>query len=174
MTRPRCFSRTVPNPATGQRRISPSFATPGDRVAASVARLDAEALQHVLNLELSHRMKNTLAMVQAIARQTLRSIPDQVPVEAFSARLKALSTAHMALLQRGWTEARMSDVVESVVGTLQGIERFDMAGPARHARARATLSMSLLLHELSTNALKYGALSEPGGRVSVCLGRRGR
>lgn len=139
----------------------------GDRVAASVARLDAEALQHVLNLELSHRMKNTLAMVQAIAKQTLRSVPDQVPVEAFNARLKALSTAHMALLQRKWTEARMSDVVRSVVGTLEGIERFDMDGPHVILGARATLSMSLLLHELSTNALKYGALSEPGGRVSV-------
>ncbi|MBR0900818.1 GAF domain-containing protein [Bradyrhizobium tropiciagri] len=139
----------------------------GDRVAASVARLDAEALQHVLNLELSHRMKNTLAMVMAIARQTLRSVPDQAPIEAFSARLQALSSAHMALLQQRWTEAKIYEVVRSVLGAIEAIDRFDISGPAVKLGARATLSMSLLLHELSTNALKYGALSRPTGRVSV-------
>jgi two-component sensor histidine kinase len=139
----------------------------GDRVAASVARLDAEHLQHILNLELSHRMKNTLAMVMAIARQTLRSVPDQAPVEAFSARLQALSTAHMALLQQRWTEAKMFEVVKSVLGTVESVERFDLEGPSVKLGARATLSMSLLLHELSTNALKYGSLSQPSGSVSV-------
>ncbi|WP_339035180.1 GAF domain-containing protein [Bradyrhizobium symbiodeficiens] len=139
----------------------------GDRIAASVARLEAEALQAVLNLELSHRMKNTLAMVMAIARQTLRSIPDQAPVEAFNARLQALSTAHMTLMQQRWSEAKIFDVVKSVLGTMEGIERFDLDGPAVDLGARATLSMSLLLHELSTNAIKYGALSEPAGRVAV-------
>lgn len=139
----------------------------GDRVAAGVARLDAEDLQQVLNLELSHRMKNTLAMVMAIARQTLRSVPDQAPIEAFSARLQALSSAHMALLQQRWTEAKIYEVVRSVLGAIEGIDRFDISGPLVKLGARATLSMSLLLHELSTNALKYGALSRPAGRVSV-------
>ena len=139
----------------------------GDRVAASVARLDAEALQRVLNLELSHRMKNTLAMVQAIAKQTLRSVPDQTPVEAFRLRLQALSTAHEALLQQSWTAARMADVVSNVLGVLEGSGRFKISGPAVNIGARATLSLSLLLHELSTNALKHGALSVPSGRVAV-------
>jgi PAS domain S-box-containing protein len=139
----------------------------GDRVAASVARFDAEALQQVLNLELSHRMKNTLAMVQAIAKQTLRSVPDQNPVETFKARLQALSSAHMSLLQRNWDSANMADILQSVLQAFGGADRFDIAGPAINLGARATLSMSLLLHELSTNALKYGALSAPGGRVSV-------
>ncbi|WP_334249390.1 sensor histidine kinase [Bradyrhizobium symbiodeficiens] len=112
-------------------------------------------------------MKNTLAMVMAIARQTLRSIPDQAPVEAFNARLQALSTAHMTLMQQRWSEAKIFDVVKSVLGTMEGIERFDLDGPAVNLGARATLSMSLLLHELSTNAIKYGALSEPAGRVAV-------
>ncbi|MGE0765731.1 MAG: GAF domain-containing protein [Hyphomicrobiaceae bacterium] len=139
----------------------------GDRVAASLARLDAEALQHVLNLELSHRMKNTLAMVQAIAKQTLRSVPDQAPVEAFGARLQALSTAHMTLLQQGWTQAKINDVVGSVLGTLEATEQFTVHGPSLDIGARAALSLSLLLHELMTNALKYGALSQPEGCISI-------
>ena len=112
-------------------------------------------------------MMATLALVHAYARQTLRSVPGQAPVEAFSARLQALSTAHTALLQQRWAEARMSDVVKGALGTLEGNERFDMEGPSIRLGARATLSLSLLLHELSTNALKYGALSRPGGRVAV-------
>lgn len=139
----------------------------GDRVAASVARFDAEALQQVLNLELSHRMKNTLAMVQAIAKQTLRSVPDQGPVETFRARLQALSTAHLSLLQRNWASARIDAIVGSVLEAFGGEDRFDLAGPAINLGARATLSLSLLLHELSTNALKYGALSQPAGRIAV-------
>ena len=87
----------------------------GDRVAASVARFDAEALQRFLNLELRHRMKNTLATVQAIAKLTLRSVPDQTPVEAFASRLQALSTAHDALLRQNWTAAEMGDVVKGSV-----------------------------------------------------------
>lgn len=139
----------------------------GDRLAAGVGRLDAEALQRTLNLELSHRMKNTLAMVMAIARQTLRSIPDQAPVEAFNARLQALSTAHMALLQQHWTAAKISEVVRGVVGAVEGLDRFTISGPAVSLGARTTLSSSLLLHELATNALKYGALSAPTGRVAI-------
>ncbi len=138
-----------------------------DRVAASVARFDAEALQRFLNLELSHRMKNTLAMVQAIAKQTLRSVPDQAPVAAFRLRLQALSTAHEALLQKSWAAADMGDLVRNVLGVAGAIDRFSIGGPAVNIGPHATLSLSLLLHELSTNAMKYGALSRPPGRVSV-------
>ena len=139
----------------------------GDRVAASVARSDAEALQRLLNLELSHRMKNTLAMVQAIAKLTLRSVPDPAPVEAFDSRLMALATAHDILLKGSWSAAPMGDVVKSVVGNIQSLDRFQVTGPHVALGARATLSMSLLLHELSTNALKYGALSQPDGHVDI-------
>jgi two-component sensor histidine kinase len=139
----------------------------GDRVAADVARLEAEALQQVLNLELSHRMKNTLAMVQAVAKQTLRSVPDQGPVEAFRSRLQAMSSAHEALLQQSWASAKMLDIVKSVVGAIENIDRFVIEGPSLQIGPRATLSLSLLLHELSTNALKYGSLSQPGGTVRI-------
>jgi two-component sensor histidine kinase len=139
----------------------------GDRVEASVARFDAEAAQHVLNLELSHRMKNTMAIVQAIGKQTLRSVPNQAPVEAFNARLEALATAHEVLLQQNWVAADMNQVVSKVLGTVQKAERFKVEGPPVKLGPRATLTLSLLLHELATNALKYGAWSTPAGRVSV-------
>jgi two-component sensor histidine kinase len=139
----------------------------GDRIAASVARADAEAVQRVLNLELSHRMKNTFALVQAIAKQTLRAVPDQVPVQAFASRLLALSTAHDALLKQNWTAAEIGDVVKGAVGNIERIDRFTLNGPEVTIGPRSTLSLSLLLHELSTNALKYGALSRPDGHVHV-------
>lgn len=139
----------------------------GERVAASVARVEAERLQKVLNLELSHRMKNTFAMVQALATQTLRVVPDQTPVDIFLKRLQALSTAHEALLHQSWQSAKMSDIVANVLGHLGGLDRFKIDGSPVNVGSRAALSLSLLLHELATNALKYGALSKPTGRVAV-------
>ncbi len=76
-----------------------------DRVQVAVARVQAEAQQALLNGELSHRLKNTLSMVQGIAGQTLRSVPDQAPVQAFTQRLIALSRAHDVLLQDSWAAA---------------------------------------------------------------------
>lgn len=138
-----------------------------DRLESSVARVDAEARQQVLNLELSHRMKNTFAMVQALATQTLRPIADKIPVAAFTQRIHALSTAHDVLLQQSWVAANIRTVVTAVLGTLEKIERFTLQGPNINIGPRATLSFSLLLHELSTNALKYGALTMPAGKVEI-------
>jgi two-component sensor histidine kinase len=138
-----------------------------DRVEAGIARLQAEARQRMLNHELSHRMKNTMAMVQAIASQTLRNVPDKAPVQAFSERLLALSIAHDVLLQRNWIAADVGSVVESTIGTFADIGRFDISGTRVILGSRATLSLSLLLHELTTNALKHGALSNAAGRVQL-------
>jgi two-component sensor histidine kinase len=138
-----------------------------DRVEMSVARIQAEADQTTVNHELSHRMKNTLAMVQAIASQTLRSVPDRVPVEAFMQRVHALAAAHDVLLQHNWTGARIDAIVAAVLGALNRLDRFDIAGPRIDLSPRATLSITLLLHELATNAMKYGALSNDAGRVTL-------
>ena len=137
-----------------------------DRTYAALGKVRAEADQAVLNQELSHRMKNMLAMVQAIAVQTLRTVPNQEPIDAFRKRLHALSTANDVLLQQSWLAARIRTVVAAVIETF-GPERFTVSGPDINLGPRATLSLSLLLHELTTNALKYGALSGSTGHVAV-------
>ncbi len=139
----------------------------GDRLLEALARLEAEETQNTLNLELSHRLKNTLATVQAIARQTLSSVPDREPVEAFILRLQALSHAHDVLLQKRWSSADVNDIVTSVLGACGVLSRISIDGPTLKIGSRATLSLSLLLHELSTNAMKHGALTSGTGHVNV-------
>jgi two-component sensor histidine kinase len=138
-----------------------------DRVQTAVARVRAEADQRLLNEEISHRLKNSFAMVLSIAGQTLRGVPDRAPVQAFEQRIHALSSAHDVLLRRAWTAAPATDVVRAVLASAGHADRIAVSGPEIDLGPRATLSLSLLLHELATNAAKYGALSVPEGRVTV-------
>jgi len=154
-------------PRTWSRETLVYLRNIADRIETGIARLRAEAQQRLLNHELSHRMKNTMTLVQAVASQTLKSVPDQAPVKAFSERMLALSVAHDVLLQQNWTSAMIGDIVETAICTFGDVARFDISGGDIPLGARATLSVSLLIHELTTNALKYGALSNDTGRVSV-------
>lgn len=138
-----------------------------DRTLAAIARLHAEAEQRVLNAEISHRLKNSLALVQAVASQTLRGVKERTAVEAFEKRLHALSAAHDVLLRQDWTAAAMKDVVMAAMQNLSQFERFSVDGPEVKLGPRAALSLSLMIHELATNALKYGALSGSSGHVTV-------
>lgn len=138
-----------------------------DRVEIGVARLKAEAQQRVLNHELSHRMKNSFAMVQAIASQTLKNVSERGAVDAFISRLHALSSAHEVLLKQSWLAADIVEVVRNVIGAVAAPERFVVSGLPLTIGPRATLSLSLLMHELATNAIKYGSLSVAGGSVAV-------
>ncbi|MDP4027309.1 GAF domain-containing protein [Methylobacterium sp. NEAU 140] len=138
-----------------------------DRVEVGVARVRAEELQGVLNHELAHRLKNTLAIVQSIASSTLRGVTERGPVEAFERRVLALSRAHDVLMQKSWTVAKMRAVMESVLAMQADLDRFALDGPDLDISPQAALSLSLLLHELATNALKYGALSATAGKVRI-------
>ncbi|HEY6916843.1 MAG TPA: HWE histidine kinase domain-containing protein [Allosphingosinicella sp.] len=132
-------------------------------------RHQAQEHQRLLINELNHRVKNTLATVQAIAFQTLK---DDLPLaEArarFEARLLALSRAHNLLTEENWEGASISRVIADSTAHLAGESgRFSLEGESLWLAPRAALALALACHELSTNAAKYGALSNEKGHVSV-------
>lgn len=132
------------------------------------ARKQAELHQQLLVNELDHRVKNTLATVQAIAAQTFRGTEtDPTLREAFEARLIALSNAHSILTKSNWEGAEIGDVVQRSVEPHAGPERIQVHGPSIWLSPKAALAIALGMHELATNAAKYGALSNGTGQVAV-------
>lgn len=130
-------------------------------------RIAAETQQKFLLDELNHRVKNTLATVQAIAAQTLRHSPDPPAFRrAFEARIMALSATHNLLTATSWRGAELRDVLSMELSPY-GAERYGLEGGVVDLSAPAALALGMLVHELATNAAKHGALSEPGGRVEV-------
>ncbi|PXA93165.1 histidine kinase [Nostoc sp. 3335mG] len=136
-----------------------------DRVEVGMAQVESEARQNLLIQELAHRLKNTLSMVQAIASQTLRGTIDREPLEAFERRLQALGVAHDVLVERNWVGADMRATIGQVLAVFGCDDRIDLSGPDVALGARAALALALMLHELGTNAVKYGALSNGTGRI---------
>lgn len=131
-------------------------------------RKQAEAQQRLLLQELAHRVKNSLAMIQAIASQTFRTATSlEAANETFGARLAALARAHDLLVSGNWASATLRDVVTGVIGIQGEPERFAVGGPDVAIGPKPALALSLILHELGTNAVKYGALSNQEGRVAV-------
>jgi PAS domain S-box-containing protein len=130
----------------------------------------AEDRQQVLIAELDHRVKNTLAKVQAMAWQTMRTTqsPEQFN-EAFGARLQALARAHDMLNRAGRDGANLEETVRESLSPLAGRDdgRTSIGGAPVRLSGRAVLTLSIVLHELATNAAKHGALSAPDGRTDV-------
>jgi PAS domain S-box-containing protein len=131
-----------------------------------------EAARHreLLIHELNHRVKNTLAVVQATAHQTLRRSEVSAEVrEAFAGRLAALASAHDILTRRNWESALLDELLETALApfTQRAGERIALSGPKLRLPAKTAVSFALAIHELATNAAKYGALSNEAGRVSV-------
>ncbi|MGE8941397.1 PAS domain S-box protein [Leptospira interrogans] len=134
------------------------------------ARKQAELRQKLLLNELNHRVKNTLAIVQSIAAQTLREIPEpRAFKQAFSARLMTLSRAHNLLTRTAWQGAPLGDVVAAALAPFHtdSHSQFHVQGPTVLLEPNSAVTLSLALHELATNAAKYGALSKLAGRVRV-------
>lgn len=127
--------------------------------------------QRLLINELNHRVKNTLATVQSIAAQTFRGRTDPAVRAVFDARMAALSTAHNVLVEDNWESASLSSVVErSLAPHLLAevdINRFQVQGPEARLHPKVAVTLAMALHELMTNAAKYGALSRSEGKVSV-------
>lgn len=123
-----------------------------------------EERQAVMINELNHRVKNTLATVQALARQTFMKTKG-APVDVFTERLIALSGAHDLLTRTGWREADMDALVQASLGA--HVDRVRRSGPPVALAPHTAVGLSMVFHELATNSAKYGALSTLDGRVEV-------
>jgi two-component sensor histidine kinase len=119
---------------------------------------------------LNHRVKNTLATVQSIASQTLRTADTtQDARDALETRLLALSRAHDVLTRESWEGADLTEVVSRALEPYQilGESRLHVQGPRVRLTPRMALALAMALHELATNAVKYGALSNKSGTVAI-------
>ncbi|USQ97674.1 HWE histidine kinase domain-containing protein [Caulobacter sp. RL271] len=137
---------------------------------------ETEALQTMLTGELSHRVKNMLATVQAIASQTLRHSDDPKDfVESFSGRIQSMSRVHSQLSTSEWKGTQLRALVADQMNLGPVDEaQISASGPDVYLDATAMTKMAMILHELGTNSLKYGALSKPEGGVTIAwtLGRQ--
>jgi PAS domain S-box-containing protein len=125
--------------------------------------------RELLMAEMNHRVKNTFAMVQAVAAQTSRHASDMADFQAaFGSRLQALAHSHDLLISGGWDDAPLRGVIEGALGIYLGEPgRTTIEGVSVLLPANLVVALTLAFHELATNAEKHGALSVPGGSVHV-------
>ena len=134
------------------------------------ASVVAAKLQTVLIGELHHRVKNMLAIASAIASQSLRDAPSvEAAAKTIASRLAALGISHDLLIRESWTGAGCRTLIENAILAFQtvGLKQFNITGDNIAISSGPAVALSMVIHELSTNALKYGALSVPDGRVSI-------
>jgi len=158
-------------------RVEPLRDEVGEIVGLTCAAVDiterkeGEAHLRLLLRELTHRSKNLLAVIQAMARQTARHAGSiDGFLSQFAARLQALASSHDLLVRESWYGASLGELVRSQLGDDKQVA-FD--GPEVALKPEAAQNLALALHELAINAKKFGALSVPHGRVSICWGRDG-
>ena len=127
----------------------------------------ANRMADMLNRELQHRVRNILAVVQAIAKQSAKESSPRVFVEAFEARLQALASAHDLLSGKTLDICSLAELVDEACRPFSAGGNIVKSGPACTLPAESCVALVLALHELCTNAVKYGALSCPEGRVDI-------
>jgi two-component sensor histidine kinase len=158
----------------GGRWFHSTAAKLGDGLVVTVQdvsiRRRAEEAQKLRLQELNHRVKNLLASVIAMANATERGVSSIAEFrDRLSARLIALSRAHSLLMAGAWTDAAVEDVVRNTLEPYLTADaaRFRIDGPKITISPDAALALNMALHELATNAIKYGALSGEGGKIEI-------
>jgi len=140
-----------------------------DTVVETTAKIVAEKTLRILNSELAHRIGNMLAMISAIERQTYRSSEskDEMHVK-LAERIRALGRAHEALTDHQCSGAPIKAVIEfALTPLLDAKDRIRIEGPATRLSTPQSLSMAMAVHELATNAIKYGAMSNDAGCIEI-------
>lgn len=189
----RCFSQGEPftleyrirRADTGEERWLQSH---GNRIAAHggdparfvgisfdiTARKRADQHQMLLINELNHRVKNTLAIVQAVAQQTFAGEGMAAGARrAFEGRLAALSAAHNLLTDQNWEGATIRQVIEGGMAAYRSGDRVRISGPNLPLAPKTAVSLAMAVHELATNATKYGSLSSGEGKVEIDWSAKG-
>ena len=170
----------VPGMRWHDLHIEPLQNEAGDVVGLTCASVDVterkegEAHLRLLLRELTHRSKNLLAVIQAMARQTARHTGSiDTFLAQFSARLQALAASHDLLVRESWYGASLGELIRSQLGGYldRSNDQVSIEGPAIAIKPEAAQNLGLALHELAVNAAKFGALSVPGGRVSITWSR---
>ena len=140
-----------------------------DTVVETTAKVQAQQQARLINAELAHRIQNTLAIVHSIADQTFRSADSLDDARAtLGRRIKALGEAHNVLTQSNWLSAPMAAIIEgALIPHSMAPGEICAQGPSVHLSARQAMSLSMTIHELATNSMKYGALSVAGGTVTI-------
>ena len=161
--------------------IEPLRNEAGDVVGLTCASVDVterkegEAHLRLLLRELTHRSKNLLAVIQAMARQTARHTGSVDSfLSQFGARLQALAASHDLLVRESWYGASLGELIRSQLGGYLDapVNQVSIEGPAIALKPEAAQNLGLALHELAVNAAKFGALSVPNGRVSITWSQR--
>lgn len=140
-----------------------------DTVVETTSKVETQQQSRILNAELQHRIKNTLAIVTSIVNQTLRRMPDAGPVkEALISRLTALANTHDALTGTGRASAAIGDIVNGALAPHDASQdQLTIEGPPIRLSERQALSLALAINELATNSIKYGSLSTSVGDVRI-------
>lgn len=135
--------------------------------SARAARESAEGRRKLLLHEMNHRIKNVLAAVLAIANQTFRHSATPASLTVFGARLRAMADSHDLLVRESWESTDISRALHASIDPF-GPTRFTLEGPDLQIGASAALAFGMAIHELCTNAAKYGALADPEGSITIC------
>lgn len=117
--------------------------------------------------ELNHRVRNMLAVVSAMATQTLRPVVEEGGLNTFIDRLHAMARTYKLLTETNWSHMLLQELLRVELGAIVGTARYTLSGPSIRLDPREALALGMVFHELATNALKYGALFNDAGRVDV-------